>query len=229
MFPLKDENPTKRRPILTYALIAVNVAIFVGALLAGVFDRTIVEFGMRPAEVLAGREPHTLFTSMFLHGGILHILGNMWYLWIFGDNIEDVLGRGKFLLFYLGAGLVASFAHALSVPGSMIPTIGASGAISGVLGAYLVLYPRARVHTAIFAFWIIHLVTIPAAAMIGFWFVWQVLAASVTWMAGIPTGVAYLAHIGGFIAGMLLILPVWRKLKRRRRARFVYTFEYGAP
>jgi len=223
MFPLRDENPTERRPILTYALIAVNSAIFVGTLLAEVFEQTIMDLGMRPADVLAGRRLDTLFTSMFLHGGILHIVGNMWYLWIFGDNIEDVLGRGKFLLFYFGTGLVASFAHALSDPGSMIPTIGASGAISGVLGAYLVLYPRAKVHTAITAFWIIHLVTIPAAAMIGFWFVWQVLAVSVTWWAGIHARVAYLAHIGGFIAGMLLILPVWRKLKRRRRARFVYT------
>ena len=229
MFPLRDENPTERRPILTYALIAVNSAIFVGTLLAGagVFDQTIVEFGMRPAEVLAGERLHTLFTSMFLHGGVLHIVFNMWYLWIFGDNIEDVLGRGKFLLFYFGAGVVASLAHALSVPGSDTPTIGASGAISGLLGAYFVLYPRARVHTLLFAFWIIHLVAIPAAAMIGFWFVLQVLSASVTWMTGVSTGVAYWAHIGGFLAGVLLILPVWMKFRRRRGARYAYTFEYG--
>ena len=226
MFPLRDENPTERRPILTYALIAANSAVFVGTLLTGTFELAIEGYGMRPAEVLAGRELHTLFTSMFLHGGILHIVGNMWYLWIFGDNIEDVLGEGKFLLFYFGAGVAASFVHALFNAGSMIPTIGASGAISGVLGAYAVLYPRARVHTAIVAFYIIHLVMIPAAAMIGFWFLWQVLAASVTWISGVSTGVAYWAHIGGFIAGVFMILPVWGKLRKRRRVRFVYTPEY---
>ena len=220
MFPLRDENPTRRRPILTYALIAMNSAIFVGTLLSGAFDQTIEEYGMKPVEVLRGQQLHTLFTSMFLHGGILHILFNMWYLWIFGDNIEDILGRGKFLLFYFGAGLAASFAHAFSVsgtPSATIPTIGASGAISGVLGAYVLLYPRARVHTALIVFYIIHLIMVPAAVIIGFWFVLQVLSASVTWMTGISSGVAYWAHIGGFLAGMVLILPIWVKLRKRRR------------
>lgn len=224
MFPLKDENPTQRRPILTYALITINTAIFVGTLLTGTFERSIREYGMKPAEVLAGQELHTLFSSMFLHGGIPHILFNMWYLWIFGDNIEDILGRGKFILFYFGAGLAASFAHAFSDPGSMIPTIGASGAIAGVLGAYMLLYPWARVHTAVIFFLIPHLVMIPAVVIIGFWFVLQVISASVLWAAGATAGVAYWAHIGGFLAGMLLILPVWMKLrKRRRKARYVYT------
>ena len=227
MFPLKDENPIRRRPILTYALIIINLAIFLGTTLAGTFEQSIEEFGMRPAEVLAGKQLHTLFTSMFLHGGILHILFNMWYLWIFGDNIEDVLGRGKFILFYLGAGLAASFAHAFSDPTSAVPTIGASGAIAGVLGAYMLLYPWARVYTAIILFIIPHLVMIPAVVMIGFWFVLQVISASVLWAAGATAGVAYWAHIGGFLAGMLLILPVWMKLrKRRRRARYVYTPRY---
>jgi membrane associated rhomboid family serine protease len=217
MFPLKDENPTRRRPILTYALIAINFAIFLGTLLTGTFRQTIEEFGMRPAVMFAGRQLHTLFISMFLHGGFLHIVGNMWYLWIFGDNIEDVCGRGKFLLFYLGSGLVASFAHAFSDPGSTIPTIGASGAISGVLGAYVLLYPRARVHTALFFFYIIHLVMVPAAVIIGFWFVLQILSATLLLVAGAPSGVAYWAHIGGFLAGMLLILP-FRERARRLRA-----------
>ncbi|KUO41371.1 MAG: hypothetical protein AVW05_02675 [Hadesarchaea archaeon DG-33] len=227
MFPLKDENPTRRRPVLTYALIVVNVAIFVGALVTGTFNQVNQEFGMKPKEVLAGQNIHTLFTSMFLHGGILHILFNMWYLWIFGDNIEDVLGRGKFILFYLGAGIVASLVHAFSDPGSMIPTIGASGAIAGVLGAYVLLYPWARVLTAVLFFYIIHLVMIPAVVMIGFWFVLQVISASVLWAAGATAGVAYWAHIGGFLAGMLLILPVWVKLRKRRRARHegALTFE----
>jgi membrane associated rhomboid family serine protease len=151
---------------------------------------------------------------MFLHGGILHILFNMWYLWIFADNIEDVLGRGKFVLFYLGVGLIAGLAHALVNPGSGIPTIGASGAVAGILGAYLLLYPWAKVHTAVI-FYFIYLTTIPAMALIGVWFVLQVVSASVTWLAGVPTGIAYMAHIGGFIAGILLILPLW--VKRRRR------------
>ncbi|MDI6883765.1 MAG: rhomboid family intramembrane serine protease [Hadesarchaea archaeon] len=228
MFPLKDENPTRRRPILTYSLIIINVAIFVGTLLTGTFDQVNQEFGMKPAEVLVGQNLRTLFTSMFLHGGILHILFNMWYLWIFGDNIEDVLGRGKFILFYFGTGLAASFVHAFSVagtPSAAIPTIGASGAIAGVLGAYMLLYPWARVRTAIIFFYIIHLVMVPAALMIGFWFVLQVISASVLWAAGATAGVAYWAHIGGFIAGVLLILPVWRKL--RKRGRYVYTIRYG--
>ncbi len=227
MFPLKDENPTRRRPVFTYALIVVNVAIFVGTLVTGNFDQVNQEFGMKPKEVLAGQNLHTLFTSMFLHGGILHILFNMWYLWIFGDNIEDVLGRGKFILFYLGTGIVASLVHAFSDPGSMIPTIGASGAIAGVLGAYMLLYPWARVHTAVIFFYIIHLVMIPAVVIIGFWFVLQVISASVLWAAGATAGVAYWAHIGGFLAGMLLILPVWVKLRKRRRARHegALTFE----
>ncbi len=227
MFPLKDENPTRRRPVLTYTLIVVNVAIFLGALVTGTFNQINQEFGMKPKEVFAGQNLHTLFTSMFLHGGVLHILFNMWYLWIFGDNIEDVLGRGKFILFYLGAGLAASFVHAFSDPGSMIPTIGASGAIAGVLGAYALLYPWARVHTAVIFFYIIHLVMVPAVVMIGFWFVLQVISASVLWAAGATAGVAYWAHIGGFLAGMLLILPVWVKLRKRRRARHVYTLRYG--
>lgn len=217
MFPLKDENPTRRRPVLTYALIIINTAIFVGTLLTGTFERSIREYGMKPAEVLAGQELHTLFTSMFLHGGFLHILFNMWYLWIFGDNIEDFLGRGKFILFYFGVGLAASFTHAFSDPGSMIPTIGASGAIAGVLGAYMLLYPWARVHTAVIFFYFIHLVMIPAVLMIGLWFVLQMISASVLWAAGATAGVAYWAHIGGFLAGVVLILPTWAKLRRRRR------------
>ena len=226
MFPLKDENPTRRRPVLTYALITTNVAIFVGTLVIGTLDQVNLEFGMKPKEVLAGQNLHTLFTSMFLHGGIPHVLFNMWYLWIFGDNIEDVLGRRKFILFYLGAGLAASFAHAFSDPTSTIPTIGASGAIAGVLGAYILLYPWARIYTIVFFI----LVMIPASVLIGFWFVLQVFSASVLWAAGATTGVAYWAHIGGFLAGMLLILPVWMKLRkrrrRRRRGRYVYALRY---
>jgi membrane associated rhomboid family serine protease len=227
MFPLKDENPTKRVPIVTYALIAINTAIFIGTLLTNRFDQTIVEFGMRPDEILAGQHLHTLITSMFLHGGVLHILFNMWYLWIFGDNVEDALGRKKFILFYLTAGLAASFVHILSDPTSHVLTIGASGAISGVLGAYVVLYPWADVQTLVVFIFLIRLVAIPALLMIGFWFVLQLLSASVTWLSGASSGVAYWAHIGGFIAGIILILPVWVKLRRRKRRRYDYELEYA--
>jgi membrane associated rhomboid family serine protease len=214
LFPLRDENPTRSRPLLTWALIAVNLGIFFGSWLSGKLEEMVLEYGMRPREILAGRELHTLFASMFLHGGILHVVGNVWYLWIFGDNIEDVLGKVRFLGFYLLTGFAASMAHALANPTSQIPTIGASGAVAGVLGAYFVLYPWARVHTALFLFYIIHLVTIPAIALIGFWFVLQVISASITWIVGVPTGIAYLAHIGGFVAGMVLIFL----LRRRKRA-----------
>lgn len=228
MFPLKDENPTSRFPILTVLLVAINSSIFVGTLLTGTFEKIIDEYGMRPVEIFAGTRLETLFTSMFLHGGILHILGNMLYLYIFGDNIEDVLGRGKFLLFYFGTGLIASLAQAVTDPGSSIPNIGASGAISGVLGAYIVLYPRARVLTvaAIYYFW--RIIMVPAVLFIGFWFVLQVLSASLTWMTGLSSGVAYLAHIGGFIAGAIFILPARSKLRKHKRTNFSYSFEYGS-
>lgn len=205
MFPLKDENPTRTKPILTLILIALNVSIFIYSYFSGSFEQIIDSYGMKPAEVLSGRHLHTLFTSMFLHGGFLHLIGNMWYFWIFGDNIEDICGRRRFLLFYLASGLVAGLVYAFSAPSSTVPTIGASGAISGVLGAYVVLYPRARVYTLVGYF----LVMVPAIFILGFWFVLQVLYLAI----GEVTGVAYLAHIGGFIAGTLLIWP----LKKRRR------------
>lgn len=211
MFPIKDENPTKTRPILTISLILINSSIFLITFFSGSFYQVIDDFGMKPAEVFAGRELHTLVTSMFLHGGWLHIIGNMWYLWIFGDNIEDICGRTKFLALYFASGIIASLAHALSGPSSMIPTIGASGAISGVLGAYIVLYPRAKVHTLIIAGYFLPVVMIPAIAFLGFWFLLQVLSVSFLTVAGAPSGVAYLAHIGGFIAGAILIWPLRRK------------------
>jgi membrane associated rhomboid family serine protease len=212
MFPLKDENPTKTKPILTIILIIANTSIFFASYFSGSFKEIVNSYGVKPALLLEGRELHTIFTSMFLHGGFLHIFGNMLYLWIFGDNIEDVLGRPKFLLFYLLSGVVAVFAHAFSDPSSTIPTIGASGAISGVLGAYVVLYPRARVLTAVMFFHFLRLIMVPAILLLGFWFLLQVLSASVLLVAGAPSGVAYWAHVGGFLAGALFILP----LKMRR-------------
>jgi len=221
MFPIKDENPTKSKPVLTVTLIVVNVVVFFATYFSGQFDQTIDSYGLKPAEMFAGQRLYTVFTSMFLHGGFLHIFGNMLFLWIFGDNIED-LGRGKFLLIYFGSGIIAGLAQGLWEPGSTIPMIGASGAISGVLGAYIVLYPRARVHTLVGYFGV---VMIPAVAFLGFWFVLQVLSASYT-LVGASSGVAYLAHIGGFVAGVLMILPVRRAMKKRR-ARYTYRVTVG--
>ncbi len=227
MFPLKDDNPTKTRPYVTYAMIIVNTAIFALTLALGIFDQTIDDYGVRPSEILAGRQLHTLVTSMFLHGGILHILFNMWYLWIFADNLEDDLGHSRFLIFYFAVGLAATFVDAFTDPASTIPRIGASGAISGVLGAYLLLYPFAKVHTAIVLFLIIQLVTIPAIAMIGFWFILQLISASYVWLSGVSTGTAYMAHIGGFLAGLLFILPFRLKRgKKRGRVSFKYNSHY---
>jgi membrane associated rhomboid family serine protease len=222
MFPIKDENPTKGKPILTIILIVVNIAVFIATYLSGQFDQVVDSYGLKPAEMFAGQRLHTLFTSMFLHGGFLHIFGNMLYLWIFGDNIEDVLGRGKFILFYLGCGIIASLAQGLWEPSSTIPMIGASGAISGILGAYIVLYPRTRVYTLVWYY----VVKIPAVAFLGFWFVLQVLNVSILTVAGAPSGVAYLAHIGGFVAGAMMILPVRRAVKKRR-ARYTYRVTVG--
>lgn len=220
-FPLRDENPVKGKPILTVFLIVLNSAIFLGCLLSGSFAEIVESYGMVPRDIVRGQRLYTLITSMFLHGGYLHIIGNMWYLWIFGDNIEDACGRLRFLLLYLGSGLIASLAHILSDPGSTIPTIGASGAISGVLGAYLVLYPRANVLTLVTVLFIWHLVKIPAIAFLGFWFLLQVLSASVLLVARVPSTVAYWAHIGGFLAGAILVLPLRR---RRRRGRLTFSY-----
>jgi len=220
MFPLKDENPTKRRPILTYSLIAVNVGIFLATLLSGTFDEYIWAYGMRPAEILHGISLHTMITSMFLHGGIFHILFNMWYLWIFGDNVEDRLGGKGFLIFYLAAGIAGDLVYALSDPSSMIPTIGASGAISGLLGAYVVFYPWANVYTAVVFFYFLRIVAVPALVVIGAWFALQLLSSSVTWLSGVSTGTAYWAHIGGFLFGLFAAMIIKKFGKAKPRENF---------
>lgn len=217
MFPLKDDNPRSSFPIVTVLLLLANVAIFACTLLNGTFEEIINFYGMRPVEVLAGKRLETIITSMFLHGGILHIAGNMLFLFIFGDNVEDVFGHGKFMLFYLGTGVAASLIQAITDPGSSIPTIGASGAISGVLGAYIMLYPGARVLTAVGIYFFWRIVRIPAIFFLGFWFLLQVLSASVTWLTGTTEGIAYWAHIGGFVVGAALALPAKALLKKRGR------------
>jgi membrane associated rhomboid family serine protease len=192
-------------PLLLYTFFSEDTSISLFA--NWVYDN----FAMVPDEIIQGNNLHTLFTSLFLHADIFHIGGNMLYLYIFGDNIEDAFGHFRFLLFYFFCGLVADFAHILSVvstAGLLIPTLGASGAISGVMGAYILLYPRARIETLVFAI-IITVVSIPAVFFLGFWFILQLLY---TWL-GIGGNVAYWAHIGGFVAGMILSLIAKRKRK----------------
>ncbi len=159
---------------------------------------------MIPKEIANNKGLHTIFTSMFLHGGFLHVFSNVWFLWIFGDNIEDLFGRGKFLIIFFGAGLTASLAHVFFNPSSPVPTIGASGAVAGILGAYIVKYPRAKVVTLLFFFLFINIVKVPSMAFLGLWILLQILSASYTTVAQVQVSVAYWAHIGGFVAGMIL-------------------------
>ena len=280
--PLRDENPSDGKPVVTISLIVINVAIFAVMYLSGgefylfsisndvdtiegelnngqvpeelkdafqkhniglpdgveVKKRTgnewkvgkyfikkdggemniygefsegvVYEFGMTPL-YLGIATLYTLFTSMFLHGGIIHLAGNMLYLWIFGDNIESICGKSKFILFYLTCRLLASFAHILTTVNPEVPTINASGAIADVLDAYLLLYPRAKVLTLVF-FFFITMIRVPAIVLLGFWFVYQLFLGSITLMSGVGSGVAFWAHIGGFAAGFVLIL-LFRRMK----------------
>ncbi len=203
--PLKDYNPTRRFPLITVVFIALNILIFFyqvsspEGLQYHVFRMGAVPYEITHfttlTEVPRLFPPLTLLTSMFLHGGLFHLLGNMLYLWIFGNNIEDFLGPVRFILFYVIAGLGASLVHILFNPGSKIPMIGASGAIAGILGAYLVLFPNARIKTLVF-FWII---PVPAAFLLVVWFFGQIMN------IGMSGGVAWFAHIGGFMIGLFII------------------------
>lgn len=226
MIPLRDDNPTRITPYVTFTIIAANVAVFMYqlSLPAPAVNRFIYEFGTIPAVVLGTQAlpaqialiPPSLsiFTSMFLHGGFMHIIGNMLYLWIFGNNIEEAMGHSRFFLFYMVSGVLASTAHILSDTASTIPSIGASGAISGVLGAYFLLYPRAQVLTLVPLGFFLQLMYLPAWLILGFWFVLQVISGSLG-QAGLGGGVAWWAHIGGFVAGILLV-----GLFKRRSVRF---------
>lgn len=232
MIPLKDINRTRTFPAVTLLLIAVNAAVFVyqlslgsGPVLAGFFHqfglvpRALLSLGYwQEAGILPGLAP--LLTSMFLHGGWMHFLGNMLYLWVFGDNVEDWLGWLRFLLFYLVCGLLASLLQIAVHPGSPIPMIGASGAISGVLAAYLVLFPRARVLTFVPILFFFYLVRLPALIFLGIWFLLQFFNGAVSLTAGDLSmgGTAWWAHIGGFVAGLVLIL----KARKSRRRQFVH-------
>ncbi len=218
MIPYKDDNPTTHFPIITVLLIAVNTLIFLYQF-TGADNRAIVySYGVIPYNLFHGDAktgiPITvnIITSMFLHGGFLHLAGNMLYLWIFGNNIEDRLGIFRFIIFYLLCGVIATYTHAVSDPSSMIPMIGASGAISGILGAYLVLFPRARIHTLIFFGFFIQVIKVPAIIVIGFWIVIQLINGILSkGLYGGGGGVAWFAHIGGFLAGAIIIKLFYKK------------------
>jgi membrane associated rhomboid family serine protease len=228
MLPYKDENPTLRTPVITLALIAANVLawVLVQGMGRGVaLENSVCHLGFVPGHLFGtllpdaeislggGRSctvgdlpaPLTVLTSMFMHGGWLHLLGNMWFLWVFGNNVEDSTGRFRFLVFYLLCGAIAALTQGFADPQSAIPMVGASGAISGVMGAYIVLYPRVRVHMLIFLGFFVTTIVVPAYLMLAYWFLLQILG-------GLPTlakesgGVAFLAHVGGFVSGMVLVL-----------------------
>ena len=212
MIPYKDDNPTQRFPLFTIIFIAGNILVFLLQILHPAHPGEIAySYGAIPYFLLTFRDAQpihpflTVFSSMFMHGNLLHLGSNMLYLWIFGNNIEDVLGYGRFILFYLLCGAAAAYSHALTNPVSTTPMIGASGAVSGILGAYLLLYPRAKVHTLIFLGFLIQVVRLPAVIVIGFWILIQFVNGMIA--KGIPSqgGVAWFAHIGGFIVGLLTV------------------------
>jgi membrane associated rhomboid family serine protease len=232
MFPLHDDNPAHGTPFITIALIALNVLAWVflqGLGSEPLLSQSVCHLGLIPAELfgrvrpgaaiaLGGDVPCVLgqpnwltpLTSMFMHGGWMHIIGNMWFLWVFGNNVEDALGPVRFFIFYLVCGLAAAFAQVATNPSSPIPMVGASGAIGGVMGAYALRYPHARVLSAIFLGFYVRTVWVPAWVMLGYWFLIQFLS-------GLPAlgneegGVAFWAHIGGFVAGLILVYPLARR------------------
>jgi len=228
MFPVRDENPHFLTPYVTWAIIAINVVAWLTVQRFGTeasLAHSLCDLGLIPGELLhsvppgtsvpltphfqcvvdANADHITVFTHMFLHGGWLHLLGNMWFLWIFGNNVEDSMGHARFVVFYLLCGLAAAGLQVAASPTSPIPMVGASGAIGGVMGGYVVLYPRVRVHLLLWFGLFVTTVTVPAIFMLLYWFALQLIGGSVG-MGAEGGGVAFWAHVGGFVAGMLLIL-----------------------
>ena len=214
MFPIRDHNPSGGTPYVTYALIAINVVVFVSYWPLFTDPRQLnlffYDWALTPVLVSSEGTWPTMFTSMFLHGGWMHLLGNMLFLWIFGDNLEDEMGHVGYLAFYLASGLGAAAAHLISAPYSQVPTVGASGAIAGVMGGYLLLYPKARVDVLVIIIFIVKIIPVPAWVMLGLWFGLQLFNG----FGADPTGggVAYWAHAGGFIVGLVLTLPIFLRL-----------------
>lgn len=235
MFPIRDDNPTLQTPVMTWLLIAANIAMWLTVQGMGNepgLSQSVCVMGLIPAEFLQrlpvgseiplgegvscvvteGRSWLAPLTSMFLHGSWLHLLGNMWFLHIFGNNVEDVMGRGRFVLFYLLSGLAAAGAQVAAQPGSTIPMVGASGAIGGVMGAYVLLYPRAGITTFVFLGIFARMMVIPATVMLGYWFLLQLLSGTMS--GGEGGGVAFWAHVGGFVGGLVLA-PLFRNRELR--------------
>jgi len=228
MLPVRDTVQSKTYPIVTIGLIAANSAVFLYQLSLGShIERFLATFGLVPARYFHygefGADPITrflpFFSSMFLHGGWFHLIGNMWFLWIFGDNVEDRAGHVKYLVFYVLCGLAAGFAHVFTNPNSGIPTVGASGAIAGVMGAYFVLYPRAKIWTLIPIFFFVQIIEIPAFIFLGYWILVQFLIGTFAVSSSLQGGVAWWAHIGGFAAGAILIF-IFKKRERRLPRRY---------
>ncbi|MDP7237249.1 MAG: rhomboid family intramembrane serine protease [Candidatus Latescibacteria bacterium] len=228
LLPIQDENPTYSKPVITVALLSANVMVFVYQMILGpageqlfIFGTAVIPYELThyvdrttfaipstryayPAALLPF--PLTLFSAMFTHGGFMHLGGNMLYLWIFGNNIEDAMGHGRFFIFYMVTGLGATMVHVLSDPNSTIPMIGASGAIAGILGAYFVLYPKAKIKTFVVLIIFIQIIYVPAVFILGFWFLRQIIGIG-------SDDIAWYAHIGGFLVGMFLV----RRFERPRR------------
>ncbi|HLU68455.1 MAG TPA: rhomboid family intramembrane serine protease [Kofleriaceae bacterium] len=242
MFPIRDENPSRRTPIVTMLLVAVTAGVWLIVQGAGAHApllESICQLGLIPGELTGGASQRaielapgavclvddrgawlTVLTSMFLHGGWFHIIGNMWFLWVFGNNVEDSMGRIRFLLFYLLCGAAAAMAQVVASPSSAVPMVGASGAVSGVMGAYIVLFPRVTVHMLVFLGFFITVMRVPAFVMLGYWFLLQVIGGLPQIAGGEPGGVAFWAHAGGFVAGALLVFLFRnRALLARHRAR----------
>ena len=208
MFPLRDVIPSRTTPYITITIIGLNVLawLFELTLPEGVLPVFLQVYGVVPGEL----HMPTLITSMFLHGGWMHIISNMWYLWIFGDNVEDRLGHGRFLVFYLLCGIIAALGQVAMDPSSTIPTVGASGAIAGVMGAYIVLYPRSRVLTLVPIIFYIEIIELPAVLLLGFWFLLQLFSVGAVSATSNTGGVAFAAHIAGFVVGVIGVF-VFRK------------------
>lgn len=215
MFPIKDHNPSSTFPFVTYALMAINIIVFL-LYFPGQSEESIWQFfqvyALQPAEIVAGESMLTLLTAMFLHGGWMHLGGNMLFLYIFGDNLEHRMGHVKYLGFYILAGIAASYAQIIADPTSMIPNVGASGAIAGIMGGYLFLFPKAKIDVLMIMGAFTRVQSMPAFAMLGYWFLLQIISGTSA-MGNEGGGVAYWAHAGGFLAGLVMVMLLKKSKK----------------
>lgn len=217
MFPLRDTQPSYSRPVVTVVVIVINLLVFLREFSLDDYSLNafIAMWGLTPSHF----HIENVLTSMFVHGGWMHVLGNMWFLWIFGDNIEDILGHGKYLLFYLLCGVAAAVGQLLIDPFSRVPMVGASGAIAGVMGAYLIKFPRSRILTFAFIFFFVWTFEVPAWLMLIYWFGIQLLSGvgSISYTQASQGGTAFFAHVGGFVAGIILIRIMGTRERYTRR------------